>query len=100
MNPKPPIVAPDEESRVDAVKVGPHLGLMDGETGAWTGIPVGSMMAIIIDPRVQTKILPLVLVDVKFKRLTFKCACGQRGCSRLYHFHATMTGNHPVIAGR
>lgn len=96
MSLKPPVVS--EQRALSPEKIGPHLGLLDGETGTWTGIPVGSGMAIIIDPTNPTKVLPLVLVEVKLNKLTFKCACGQRACTRLYRFNATMTGNHPAIS--
>jgi hypothetical protein len=70
----------------------PHLALMTGE-GAFIAMPVGCTMAEIIDPTDSRGITPLLLVEVKPGKWTFRCKCNPE-CTMVYTFKATGTGSH------
>jgi hypothetical protein len=81
------LVQPDEDSPPEAM-----------------AIPVGSYIAIVISPKLGINgeapekggVIPLILAAVSKTRLTFKCACGQKACTRTAKFDAKWSGIHPV----
>lgn len=73
-----------------------HLALI---TGADEGIaiPVGAVMCIVENAaKLDGGVVPLILERVSKTRLTFRCACGQKGCTRRVRFQAKWEGSHPA----
>lgn len=78
----------------------PHLGVVMDEAGSLMALPPGAQIFIIENPKDPSKIVPTILKKVSKKALIFRCACGQRGCTREYHYQLKMTGFHPHASGR
>ena len=73
----------------------PHLGILTDESGDVTAIPPGAILYLIENPAKYDGVIPLVLLKVSRKRLTMRCGCGKKGCSRQVKFEAKWTGTHP-----
>lgn len=77
----------------------PHLGVVMDEMGSLMALPPGSNIYLIEDSHNPNKITPMVLVKVSLKAITFRCSCGQKGCTRVMTYKLAMTGYHPPIGG-
>lgn len=73
----------------------PHLGILTDESGEATAIPPGALMYIIENPAKPDGVIPLILMKVSRKRLTFKCGCNKPDCTRMVKFEGKWTGFHP-----
>lgn len=72
----------------------PHLVLITGQDEGMA-IPVGAAMCIVENVNnVNGGVVPLVLLKVSKTRLTFRCACMQKGCTRAVKFEAKWSGHH------
>jgi len=74
---------------------GPHLALVTGHDGTAIAIPVGAFIYIVPEPGRPDRIIPVNLQKVTRDVLQFKCACGQRECSRILSYKLRVSGHHP-----
>lgn len=74
----------------------PHLVLMTGQDEGMA-IPPGAVLCIVESAlKVNGGVVPLILKKVSKTRLTFRCACMQKGCTREVKFEAKWLGAHPT----
>jgi hypothetical protein len=75
----------------------PHLVVINAATREGFGIPVGSLMGIVMDAEAGD-IQPVVLAHVQRKLLRFRCGCGDKRCTLVLTFRCgdrDTTGRHP-----
>ena len=71
----------------------PHLVVIDAATREGTGIPIGSLMGLVLDAK-SGDVVPLILCQVQRMFLKFRCGCGDPQCTLIYTFRAVTTGKH------
>lgn len=72
----------------------PHLGVLR-RGDVMLAMPPGSNMFIVTDPTRPDGVLPLLLVKVTEKAITFRCNCGESSCTRVLQYRLKATGWHP-----
>lgn len=74
----------------------PHLALITG-VNEGMAIPVGAVICIVENPsKLAGGVIPLILERVSKTRLSFRCACGNKQCTRDVRFEAKWRGHHPA----
>lgn len=73
----------------------PHLGVIRNARGEMLAMPPGSQMFIVTDPTRADGVMPLLLIKVNPKYLTFHCNCGQAECTRVLQYRVKAMGHHP-----
>ncbi len=73
----------------------PHLAVVRNQSGQVLALPVGSQMFIITDPTHLEGVIPVILVKVQTKYITFRCNCGQAECTRVLQYRVKAMGHHP-----
>lgn len=70
-----------------------HIAILMDDKGSGFAFMPGNIL-FIVDKEHQAKV-PLVLMKVSMKEMTFRCGCGRHGCTAVYTFRASRNGYHP-----
>jgi hypothetical protein len=71
-----------------------HLAVITG-VGQAMALPVGVTMLIVDDPKDVSKVIPVILVEVKRDAIVFRCACRKPNCTRVMSYKLRAAGHHP-----
>ncbi len=70
----------------------PHLGILTGDDGRVTAIPIGATVYIILDPTKADHVIPLILAKVSRRELVFIAWSGDPNNQRTVRFKAKWDG--------
>lgn len=62
-------------------------------------LPIGTMFVHVPDPNDKSTWSPMVLIKSSYKRMVFRCACGQKECTRMMEYPLVASGKHPYKKG-
>lgn len=74
-----------------------HLAVITGP-GQGMAIRKGQPMLIVDDPKNVSRVVPVLLLSVTRDKIVFRCACGNRECTRVMEYHLTAKGTHPYMS--
>jgi hypothetical protein len=62
-------------------------------------LPIGTMFVHVPDHEDKSTWSPMVLIKSSYKRMIFRCACGQQECTRMMEYPLVASGEHPYKKG-
>lgn len=75
------------------------LGIV-ADGGVLKLLPIGTMLVHVADPEDKSTWSPMVLIKSSYKRMIFRCACGQKECTRIMEYPLVASGTHPYKKGQ